>query len=690
LADQTPPGNLGSSGAREPRPSVAIPQLPPQRGHADEHPTGRRLAFLSLTALGIVYGDIGTSPLYAFREGFTGAHGFYASQANVYGLLSLITWALIGIVSIKYLVLVVRADNRGEGGMMSLLALVLQHEREATDPAQQKANKRKRQLFVMLAMFGTALLLGDGMITPAVSMLGAIEGLKVAIPALEPTPDKINWIVVITLVLLIGLFSVQRFGTAKVGGLFGPVTLLWFVTIAVLGGIEIAKEPHILAAISPHWAIGFFTHNGIRGVTVLGAVVLAVTGAEALYADMGHFGKRPIRMAWFAVALPSLLLNYFGQGALLLTNKAAAVNPFYLLAPREMLIPLVILATAATIVASQAMISGAFSLAQQCMQLGFSPRLSIIHTSYKQAGQIYVPEVNFAIMVGCILLVLYFQTADNLTAAYGIAVTGAFSITTVLFVVLAKRRWKWRPWQLWLFVAVFLLSDLALFGANAVKIPSGGWVTLAIALIIFIVLSTWKTGRAMLNQIINAGNLPIDFFLSDIARRKPIRVPGTAVFMTSSGDGVPVVLMHHYKHNQVLHEQVVLMSIKTEDVPEVRAEDRLTLEKLEHGFVRVIARYGFMEIPDIPEILYRLRQMGLRAKQMSTTFYLGRERILVIDRHRGPTPGAKRMKDDAEFNDMSRWRKRLFVIMHRNARSATESFGIPPNRVVEMGGQVEL
>ncbi|HEX7938442.1 MAG TPA: KUP/HAK/KT family potassium transporter, partial [Gemmatimonadaceae bacterium] len=486
------------------------------------------------------------------------------------------------------------------------------------------------------------------------------------------------------------LFALQRNGTAKVGGMFGPVMLLWFATIAVLGVVEIAKDPHILWALSPHHAVMFFVRHGWSGFSVLGAVVLAITGAEALYADMGHFGKRPIRAAWFAVALPSLLLNYYGQGALLLHDKSAAVNPFYLLAPKDFLYPLVVIATAAAIIASQALISGAFSLARQCMQLGFSPRLSIVHTSYKQAGQIYVPEVNWGLMVGCLLLVLKFQSADNLTAAYGIAVTGAFSITTVLYTVVAKRRWHWPAAALAMFALLSLSSDLAFFAANIPKIPSGGYVTLLIALFLFVIMSTWKTGRTMLNQILQAGSLPVDLFIGDIARKKPMRVPGTAVFMTSSPDGVPVVLLHHLKHNKVLHEQVILMSIKTEEVPEVRAEERLTLERLEHGLNRVTARYGFMETPDVPEILYRLRQMGLRAKQNETTFYLGHERILVLDHKRGTAPGTRRMPDDVEFSDMSRWRKKLFVLMQRNARSATEFFGIPPNRVVEMGGQVEF
>jgi len=644
---------------------------------AEARPTGKRLAILSLTALGIVYGDIGTSPLYAFGAGFSGQHAYAVNQANIYGLLSLITWALILVVSGKYLTLVVRADNRGEGGLMSLLALVLQHERDAS-------GRQRRALYVLLGLFGTALLFADGMITPAISVLGAIEGLKTATPAFGP------YVIVITLALLFALFSVQRYGTARVGLFFGPVTLVWFVTIAVLGLREIAREPHILSALSPHHAVMFFVHNGPTGFFVLGAVVLAITGAEALYADMGHFGKRPIRTAWFVVALPSLLANYYGQGALLLRDSSAAVNPFYLLAPREFLYPLVVIATAAAIVASQAMISGAFSLAQQCMQLGFSPRLTIVHTSNNQAGQIYVPEINTAIMIGCVLLVITFRTVSNLTAAYGLAVTGAFSITTILYAVLARRRWHWPAAALATFLSVFLLTDFSFLAANVFKVARGGWVTLLIAAIIFVLMTTWKTGRTMLNQILHAGSLPMDVFLSDVARKKPPRVPGTAVFMTSSMDGVPIVLLHHLKHNKVLHEHVILMSLKTEDVPEIQADERVAIEKLQHGFHRVTARYGFMETPDVPEILYRLRQAGLRAKQNETTFYLGHERIIVLDHSRGPRPGARRLPEDAEFADMSRWRKKLFVLMQRNARSATEFFGIPPNRVVELGAQVEL
>jgi KUP system potassium uptake protein len=591
-------------------------------------------------------------------------------------VLSLITWSLILVVSVKYILLVVRADNRGEGGMMSLLALLLQQERRPGDV-------QKRGWLVLLALFGTALLLGDGMITPAVSVLSAVEGLTLATPAFEP------FVILIALAILIGLFSAQRFGTARVGSLFGPVTLVWFIVIATLGLVEITHEPEILGALSPHHAVAFFIHNGTGGFFVLGAVVLSVTGAEALYADMGHFGKRPIRIAWFALAFPCLLLNYYGQGALLLRNADAAADPFYLLAPSWFLYPLIGLATLATIVASQAMISGGFSLAQQCVQLGFSPRLTIVHTSYKQSGQIYIPEINKLLAFGCVMLVLTFGSSERLTAAYGIAVTGAFAITTILFSVVARQRWRVPMSVVIAFVALFLFIDLALFSANALKITSGGWVTIAIALAVFVVMVTWKTGRTMLNRILQAGSLPMELFLEDVARKKPPRVPGTAVFMTSAPEGVPVVLLHHLKHNKVLHEQVILMSIKTERIPEIPSEERLSLEKLSYGFYRVAARYGFMETPDIPEILYRLRQMGLKARQNETTFYLGHERILVADRKRGPQVGARIAPDDLDM-DMAKWRKKIFVFLQRNARSATEFFGIPPNRVVELGAQVEI
>jgi len=672
-----PDSGSSPSKVRDVRSSVAMPQLPPQREHIEERPTGRRLGILSLTALGIVYGDIGTSPLYAFREGFTGHHAYAPTQENVYGLLSLITWALIAVVSLKYLVFVLRADNRGEGGILALLALVLQTEHRAED-------RRKRGLLILLGLFGAALLIGDGIITPAISVLSAVEGLQVATPAFSA------YVEVITVVILIGLFAVQRFGTARVGSLFGPLMLVWFLTIGVLGIREILIEPGILAALNPLHGAMFFVHNGSSGFLVLGAVVLAITGGEALYADMGHFGKRPIRLAWFVAVLPFLLCNYYGQGALVLRDPSAAANPFYLLAPRALLYPLVGLATIATIVASQALISGSFSLAQQSMQLGYSPRLSIVHTSYKQAGQIYVPEINKALAIGCVLLVLIFEKSENLTAAYGIAVTGTMAITSVLYGIVSRERWHWSLSRVIPLLAIFLFIDVSFFAANAVKIASGGYVTIAIAIVVFTIMSTWKTGRTMLTRILQAGSLPMDLFLTDVARKKPPRVPGTAVFMTSSTEGVPVVLLHHLKHNKVLHEQVVLMSIQTEEVPEVLSEERLTLERLTEGFFRVYVRYGFMETPDVPEILYRLRQAGLKAKTNDTTFYLGRERVLIADRKRRAQAGIRTAPDDLEMPRMARWRKKLFVLLQRNAKSATEFFGIPPNRVVELGAQIEF
>jgi KUP system potassium uptake protein len=418
--------------------------------------------------------------------------------------------------------------------------------------------------------------------------------------------------------------------------------------------------------------------------------VLVITGGEALYADMGHFGKRPIRLAWFSVALPSLLLNYYGQGALLLRDPSAAENPFYLLAPRPFLYPLVAIATAATIVASQALISGSFSLARQSVQLGYMPRLTIVHTSYKQSGQIYIPEINKLLMIGCVLLVLTFRKSENLTAAYGLAVTGTMTITSILFAVVARQRWQWRVGAIAALLALFLSIDLSFFSSNLAKLFHGGWVPVVLGLVVFTLMSTWKTGRTMLTKILNAGSLPLDLFLADVDRKKPPRVPGTAVFMTSASEGVPVVLLHHLKHNKVLHEQVVLMSIKTEEVPEILPEERLTLERLQHGFFRVHARYGFMETPDVPEILYRMRQEGLKAKQSETTFYLGRERIIISDRKRGAPAGTRRAPDDMALPTMARWRKKLYVFLQRNARSATEFFGIPPNRVVELGAQVEF
>ena len=623
-------------------------------------PSGKRLAVLSLTALGVVYGDIGTSPLYALRECFKAEYGITPTPPNILGVLSLILWSLILVVSVKYIVFILRADNRGEGGILALLALLLQQKRRADD-------KGRRLALVAVGLFGAALLYGDGVITPAISVLGAVEGLEVGTPALS------HIVVPITLVILFGLFMAQRYGTARVGTAFGPMMLVWFVTISALGVRSIMAAPSVLASANPWHGVLFFREHGIAGFLTLGAVVLVVTGGEALYADMGHFGKRPIRIAWFVAVLPALLLNYFGQGALLLREPAAASNPFYRLAPAAFMWPLLIIATAAAVVASQALISGAFSLTQQSIQLGYSPRMQIIHTSKHEAGQIYIPEVNKALMVGCLLLVIAFKNSSALSAAYGIAVTGTMAITTVLFAVVARTRWNWSLARVVSLTAFFLLIDLSFLLANIIKIEHGGWVPIVMAMGVYILMSTWKRGRIQLQEIQEAGALPLTIFLTSIEKSPPLRVRGTAIFMTSSPDGVPVVLLHHLKHNKMLHETVVLLSVQTRGIPEVAADHQLTLEKMGQGFYRLVATYGFMQSPNIPELLGRAVAEGVPVPAMDTSYYLGRERLVL-------TGKAK----------MSRWRKSLFALMSRNARSATEFFQIPPNRVIELGAQIEF
>ncbi|HJU66008.1 MAG TPA: potassium transporter Kup [Gemmatimonadaceae bacterium] len=632
----------------------------PQSHHPEQHPVGRRLAVLALTALGVVYGDIGTSPLYAIKEAFHPSHGVQSSAENVYGVLSLILWSLTLIVSVKYIMFVLRADNRGEGGTLALLALIQQRLHRGVDA-------RRNAILVALALFGTSLLFGEGIITPAISVLSAVEGLEVAAPALQ------DFVVPIAVAILFVVFMVQRHGTANVGRIFGPIMLLWFVSIAAVGTLEIAREPQILLAVNPWYAVQFFAHNGVPGFFILGAVVLVITGAEALYADIGHFGPRPIRTAWFAVALPALLLNYFGQGALLLRDATAAQNPFYLLVPGALRVPMLFLATAAAVIASQALISGAFSLSQQAMQLGYSPRVTISHTSAHRAGQVYVREINTLLMLGCITLVLAFGSASGLAAAYGVAVTGTMIITTVLFTVVARQRFNWSGAKAAAFVITFLAIDLSFFVANVAKLRSGGWVPLAIGLAMYTLMTTWKRGREALYEILQQGAMPLDLFLADVERRKPQRVSGTAVFMTSSPAGAPVVLLHHLKHNKVLHDQVLLLSIAGADVPYVPPTTRSVIEPLGQGFYRVQARYGFMETPNVPEIMRACESAGIRARALETTYYLGRERVITSGKSR-----------------LARWRKKLFAFMSRNARSATEFFGIPPNRVVELGAQIEF
>jgi len=598
--------------------------------------------------------------LYALRECFKPEYGLAATEINVYGVLSLILWSLISVVSIKYIVFVMRADNRGEGGILALVALVLQR-------LHRDADRHVKAAITVIGLVGAALLYGDGVITPAISVLSATEGLAVVEPFLA------KFAIPLTLVIIFTIFFFQKKGTAKVGRIFGPITLVWFVVIALLGAIEIIREPRVLRAANPWYALDFFALHGAHSFIVLGAVVLAVTGAEALYADMGHFGKRSIRLAWFGLVLPSLILNYFGQGGLILHNPEAAANPFYLLAPRPLLYPLIALATMAAIIASQAMISGAFSLTQQCVQLGYSPRVTIIHTSKQERGQIYIPEVNSALMIGCLLVVLGFRSSTALGAAYGIAVTGTFLMTTALLYVVSRTWWGWSRLRAISLVGPFLIIDGAFFGANLLKIKQGGWVPLTIAFFLFILMTTWNRGREIVQELLRRGMLPIDLLLADLENRKTVRVPGVAVFMTREPEGAPVVLLHHLKHNKVLHEQVVLLSIQTEEVPEIKDAERITIQRLTQGFYRITARYGFMESTDVPAILARARDAGIDNKPLDTTYYLGREQLIPT----GTTP-------------LWNWRKKLFVFMSRNSRSATAFYGIPPNRVVELGAQIEF
>ena len=563
-------------------------------------------------------------------------------------------------MSIKYIVFVMRADNRGEGGILALVALVLQR-------LHREADRHTKAAITAIGLIGAALLYGDGVITPAISVLSATEGLAVV----EPLLSKL--VIPLTLLIIFMLFFFQKKGTGKVGRIFGPIMLVWFLVIALLGTVEIMREPRVLRAANPWYALSFFGLHGWHSFVVLGAVVLAVTGAEALYADMGHFGKRSIRIAWFGLVLPSLVLNYFGQGALILHNPEAAANPFYLLAPRPLLYPLIALATVAAIIASQALISGAFSLTRQCVQLGYSPRVTIVHTSKQEHGQIYIPEVNTALLIGCVLVVLYFRSSTAMGAAYGIAVTGTFIMTTFLLYVVARTWWGWSRLRALSLVVPFLIIDGSFFGANLLKIREGGWVPLTIALLIYILMTTWNRGREIVQDLLRRGMLPIDLLLADLESRKTVRVPGLAVFMTREPEGAPVVLLHHLKHNKVLHEQIVLLSILSEEVPEIPDAERITIQRLPQGFYRITARYGFMETTDVPKILARAKDAGIDNKPLDTTYYLGREQLIPT----GNTP-------------LWSWRKKLFVFMSRNSRSATAFYGIPPNRVVELGAQIEF
>ncbi len=555
--------------------------------HADSgqgHKAG--LAALALGALGVVYGDIGTSPLYAMKEAFTGAHGLPPTPENVYGVLSLIFWSLNFVISFKYIGFVMRADNRGEGGIIALLALV----------RSRKATGRGQAVLVGLGLLGAALLYGEGIITPAISVLGAVEGIAVASPTFS------HFVVPIALVILVGLFWFQHHGTDRIGKAFGPIMVVWFLSIAVLGVRGIAMHPEVLRAVNPWYAVEFFINDRLEGFLILGAVVLVITGGEALYADMGHFGRKPIRLAWFAFALPALLLNYFGQAALLIESPGVS-NPFFALAPEWFLYPTIGIATLAAIVASQALISGAFSLTRQAVQLGYSPRVTIVHTSRTEAGQIYIPEVNNALAVGCILLVLGFQSATNLAAAYGIAVTGTMAISTLLFFRVARDLWNWKLIAAATLCACFLVVDLSFFGANIIKFADGGWFPIAVAAVVYTLMTTWKRGRAKLTSLAQQTSLPIDLFITDIAKRPPVRVPGTAVVLTSTLDIAPPVLLHHLKHNKVLHQRVILLSIVTEEVPQVSAEERVESRELGGGVLAcrgTLRLHGKPRCPEVP------------------------------------------------------------------------------------------
>lgn len=619
-------------------------------------------AILALAALGVVYGDIGTSPLYTIHEVFAGAHHpVPISHDNILGILSLMFWSLMMVVSFKYVLFIMRADNRGEGGIMALMALV-----------RNIGSKRQVEFLMLLGLLGASLFYGDAVITPAISVLSAVEGLEIATPGLK------TYVLPVTVLVLILLFYFQKHGTAKVGNLFGPIVVVWFSTLAALGVSGILRAPEVLHALNPIYALGFVFNHGSLGFFALAAVVLTVTGTEALYADMGHFGRKPVQLAWFGLVLPALVLNYFGQGALLLVNPAAIENPFYLLAPSWALYPLVGLATAATVIASQAVISGAYSITQQAIQLGYCPRMEIQHTSSSEKGQIYMPIVNWLLMIAVIMLVLGFGSSTSLAAAYGIAVTGTMIITTILAYVVASHAWGWNRWLVMGMVSVFLVIDLAFFSANLTKIPDGGWFPLAFGLGLFVLMTTWKRGRQLLTARMVSEAMQLEPFIQAMAmspsgESSVLRVPGTAVFLTQNPTVVPHALLHSLKHNKALHQRIVLVTLHTLDTPVVDADKRIEVESLGIEFYRVLVSYGFTEKPDIPEALKQCSQFGLLLDAMDTSYFLGRETLI-------PKVGS----------DMALWREKLFISMFRNAGSAASYFKLPSNRVVELGTQVVL
>jgi len=623
--------------------------------NARESPPMRALAF---GAVGVVFGDIGTSPLYTLQEVFSSKYGLGVAPASVLGVLSLVFWSLLLVVTLKYVIFVMRADNKGEGGIMALLALAQRSVRGIP---------RLRWLVALVAIFGAALFYGDGVITPAMSVLSAVEGLKIAEPSL------VRWVMPISVVIVLALFVVQKRGTAKVGAVFAPLMCTWFVVIALLGVNMIVRAPEILVALNPYYALRFFHSHGTAAFLALGGVVLAVTGTEALYADMGHFGKTPIRRAWVFFVLPALLLNYFGQGALMLRQPEVSANPFYLLVPHALLYPMVALATVAAVIASQAVISGAYSMTREAVQLGFSPRMRVVHTSSHMSGQIFVPWINGMLLILVLAAVIGFRSSENLGAAYGIAVTGTMVVTTLLMLIVAARLWHWKlPWVIAVGV-VFLIVDLAFFGANLLKVEHGGWFPLALGILIFTVMTTWRRGRELVLRQLQHGGLALEPFITSIAEHPPTRVPGTAVFMTANPGAVPHALLHSLKHFKALHARNVLLNVETLETPYAERAERVEIRDLGHSFHTVTLRFGFMEDPDVPAALAACAQYGFGFDMMDTTFFLSRETVVATRR-----PG------------MARWRDKLFAFLSRNALPATAFFHIPGNRLVELGTQVEI
>jgi len=630
---------------------------PPQE--LSHHHPKSSIHALIIGAIGVVFGDIGTSPLYAIRESFHAEHGFAANPVNVLGALSLIFWSLMLIISLKYVVLILRADNKGEGGILALETLARKNGGNRT--------RRLSEVILMVGIFGSTLLYGDGIITPAISVLSALEGLKEATPVFEP------YVPLITIIILCVLFSVQRYGTARIGLIFGPITALWFIVLSVLGLSKIVEHPEVLSAINPIHALQFFVKNGPRGFIILGTIFLTVTGGEALYADMGHFGKSPIRIGWFSLVLPSLLLNYFGQGALILNDPQAVENPFYKMVPAWGLYPMVGLATLATVIASQALISGVFSLTKQAIQLGYFPRMGIVHTSDKEIGQIYVPFVNWAMLIGAVWLVIEFQESSAMAAAYGIAVSLTMLVTTFLALLVARSVWKWSTPMLVCIIGPFVLIDLAFFASNSLKVFHGGWIPLVIAAGIFLLMVTWIQGRKLLAAGLAEHSLPFAWLVEQFQSSRYGRVEGTAIYMSGRRDTVPLALSHNVKHNKVIHERVILITYQTLDVPHVRSEKRVDIEELTNGLFRVTISLGFMDDPDFISVLGLVNEKGLLIDPEQSTFFLGRE-IVLATRKAG----------------MALWREKLFAFMGRNAQSPVTYFSLPAKQVMEVGVQIEI